>query len=80
MFGYVFQGQECKLEKKYEVEKKVRQTMRQLACPFIAFKESLENYVDFAAMFNKNNLCHLRRAIDKLCGDSYVVSIETTEM
>ncbi|XP_057317070.1 uncharacterized protein LOC130661123 [Hydractinia symbiolongicarpus] len=65
----MFNGQKCKSGKKHEVEKKVRQTMRQLSRLFIAFKESLGIPVDSSAMLNKNNICHLRSAIDKLCGD-----------
>ena len=66
--GYrIFNRQKCKTEKKQEVEKRVRTVMRQLSQLYLKFKESVESTTDSSDMFNKENLSHLRVAIDGLC-------------
>ena len=63
----IFNGNKFKEEKIYEVEKRVRQTMRLLSRLYIKFKESLGSAsADSADMFHKNNLKHLRFAVEVL--------------
>ena len=62
----IYNGHKCKTEKKYEVEKRVRQTMRQLGRLYIIFKNEMPSTPDASDMFKKENLKHLRTAIEEL--------------
>ena len=65
----IYNGQKCKTEKKYEVEKRVRLTMRQLSRLYMKFKESVEVTSDASDLFNRKYLVSLRNAIEILCDD-----------
>ena len=65
----IYNGQKCKTEKKYEVEKRVRLTMRQLSRLYMKFKESVEVTSDASDLFKQKNLISLRNAIEILCDD-----------
>lgn len=62
----MYNGEKCKEEKKNEVEKKVRSTMRLLSRLFIQFKENFQEAIESSKMFDKNNLKFLIEAIEKL--------------
>lgn len=63
----IYNSHKCKTEKKNEVEKRVRQTMRLLSRLYIYFKDSFGHSTNSVDMFNKTNLKHLRSAIDVMC-------------
>ena len=70
MIGHrLYKCHKCKTEKKHETEKRVRQTMRQLARLYIAFKKEFQLSTDSADMFLKENLKHLRVAVEELILD-----------
>ncbi|XP_065665382.1 uncharacterized protein LOC136086818 [Hydra vulgaris] len=66
----IYNGQKCKTEKKYEVEKCVRRSTRNLARLFTAFKKEFDSANDASEMFKKENLGYLRLAIDELTKDA----------
>nr|XP_047130473.1 uncharacterized protein LOC105843290 isoform X3 [Hydra vulgaris] len=65
----IYKANKCKKEKKFEVEKRVRGTMRQLARLYSTFKNSLVSSFDASDMFKKENISHLNNAIRELTED-----------
>ena len=64
---HIYDGNKCKQEKIHDVEKRVRQTMRQLARLLISFKQELETASDVSDIYSKENIKYLRAAIEVMC-------------
>ena len=62
----LYDSSKCQSEKIQDVEKRARSVMRQLARLYITFKNDSPSAVDAADMFKKQNLKHLRTAIEEL--------------
>ena len=64
---HIYDGNKCKQEKIQNVEKRVRQTMRQLARLLISFKQELKTASDGSDLYSKENIKYLPAAIEVMC-------------